>query len=70
VPCYEYHCEKCDKVHDKFMSIADRKEFIKCPDCGKRAKFKFPSRVTPVAHYPLGHARVGRGRRDRSRDNA
>lgn len=65
MPVYQYHCEKCDVTYDEVMSIADRKDRIKCKQCGKFAKFKF-SRVTAVAHYPLGHPRVGRGRRDRS----
>lgn len=71
MPCYEYKCtdEECGHIHEQFLSIADRKEKTKCPECGKTAKFIFPRRVTPVAHWPLGHPRVGRGRRDRSRDN-
>lgn len=63
MPIYQYHCEACGTTYDEFMSMADRKEKIKCK-CGKFAKFKF-GRVTAVAHYPLGHARVGRGRRDK-----
>lgn len=65
MPIYQYHCAACDKTTELFMSMADRKEKVKC-ECGKFAKFKF-SNVTPVAHYPLGHPRVGRGRRDRSK---
>lgn len=64
MPIYQYKCD-CGKVYDEFMSMADRKERIKC-ECGKFAKFIF-SRVTAVAHYPLGHPRVGRGRRDKDK---
>lgn len=63
MPIYEYKCEHCGKVTEQTMSMADRKEKIKC-ECGKFAKFMF-SNVTPVSHYPLGHPRVGRGRRVR-----
>lgn len=61
MPCYEYQC-KCGHVTEDWQTIADRKETVKCEKCGKRAKYKF-SRATVVAHYPLGHPRVGRGRR-------
>lgn len=67
MPIYEYQCE-CGYKDGHFMSMAERKDWIKCPECGKRAKFVF-SNVTPVAHYPLGHARVGRGRRDRRKQS-
>lgn len=62
MPVYEYEC-KCGKVTEQTMSMADRKDKIKC-ECGKYATYKF-SVSTVVAHYPLGHPRVGRGRRVR-----
>lgn len=62
MPIYEYQC-KCGKVTEQTMPMAERKDRIKC-ECGKYATFKF-SNITAVAHYPYGHARVGRGRRVR-----
>jgi len=59
---YEYKCT-CGKVTEKFMTMAEMKDSVKC-ECGKRAKRIF-SVATVVAHYPLGSARVGRGRRVR-----
>ncbi len=64
MPVYQYHCATCNVTYDEVMTMDERKERIKCKTCGKFAKFQF-SRVTAVAHYPLGHPRVGRGRRDR-----
>ena len=59
---YEYKCA-CGKVTEKFSTMAEMKDAIKC-ECGKKAKRVF-SVATVVAYYPLGHPRVGRGRRVR-----
>ena len=37
---YDFHCEKCDKVHTLSFSMTDRagRENAVCPDCGNKLK--------------------------------
>lgn len=37
MPTYEYECQSCKKVFEKFQSIKDD-PIRKCPKCGKRVK--------------------------------
>jgi len=37
VPTYEYECQSCGKVFEKFHSMSSHPR-VKCPDCGGRAK--------------------------------
>lgn len=33
MPVYSFYCEKCDADWPVMMSIAEREEELKCPDC-------------------------------------
>jgi len=37
MPTYDYECQSCGKVFEKFHSMKSRPR-VKCPDCGGRAK--------------------------------
>ncbi len=45
MPHYEYHCEKCGKDFEKFLTIHEAEtEKVKCPSCGStRIEQKFSS---------------------------
>lgn len=34
MPIYEYKCETCGKIFEKFQKINERQDSIKCPVCG------------------------------------
>ena len=37
MPTYEYKCQKCGKVFEKFHKMTERPR-VKCPKCGAKAK--------------------------------
>ncbi len=34
MPIYEYKCQSCDQVFEKYQSMRDSDGKIKCPNCG------------------------------------
>jgi len=38
MPFYEYLCASCNHIEDVMCSMSDMKKWVKCPECGKRAK--------------------------------
>ena len=37
VPTYEYQCQKCGKIFEKFHKMSERPR-VRCPVCGGKAK--------------------------------
>jgi len=37
MPLYDYRCEQCGNIEERFFSIKKLKKTIKCPKCGGRA---------------------------------
>ena len=37
MPTYDYECQKCGEVFEKFHSMTSRPR-VKCPECGGRSK--------------------------------
>jgi putative FmdB family regulatory protein len=35
MPLYEFHCDKCDRTHERFQWGTQRTDTIVCPDCGE-----------------------------------
>lgn len=38
MPLYEYRCEDCGFVFDKFRSVKGRDDAVACPECGCRGR--------------------------------
>tara|TARA_R100000458_G_C8198169_1_gene189557 strand:+ start:253 stop:552 length:300 start_codon:yes stop_codon:yes gene_type:complete len=50
MPTYEYNCEKCSNLFEKYLTVCERNEPVKepCPECGevgcvKKSVGGFPS---------------------------
>ncbi len=37
MPNYHYECDTCGTIEERFFLMADRKRWVKCQECGKRA---------------------------------
>jgi len=43
MPLYEYQCKKCEKKFETLVSLKDRDDPAKCPDCGSEDTDKLMS---------------------------
>lgn len=34
MPIYEYSCEKCNEMFEKFVKVSDGDDKVQCPKCG------------------------------------
>jgi putative FmdB family regulatory protein len=60
MPTYEYECEECNIIMEKFFSFKDRKETVQCDICGKESN-RIMSNVGISIPNPVSDARRGRG---------
>lgn len=63
---YQYKCE-CGEVIERDFPIAERKQRVKCPKCGKMAERAILSCPNAICRYSLfernlGNPRVNRGK--------
>lgn len=67
LPTYDYKCE-CGEITERTSSMADRKDKVKCPKCGKMAPRMwggtFPNVICRYSLFErsAGNPRVNRGK--------
>jgi len=48
MPTYEHFCQACETITEEFCSIADRKQFVICKQCGGSAERIISSQIQRV----------------------
>ncbi len=41
MPLIEFRCESCDNLFEELVRTADKKDSVKCPDCGGKVTRQF-----------------------------
>ena len=68
MPNYDFKCESCENVTERFVPFEDRKRPCKCPDCGGKALYQFPVTATFQPFEPYYDEALGldvHGRREK-----
>ena len=58
-PTYDHYCETCDNLSEVVCKIADRKQFVKCPECGGSAERIISAKIQRVEPLWLESAKQG-----------
>jgi len=69
MPTYDHFCQACETTTEEFCSIADRKQFVVCKQCGGSAERIISSQVQRVEPTWLESAKRSFRPEDRTQIN-